>query len=125
MANENRGHITCAFCNARAWIREQTNARGEKSWYYFCDTCGLVQPRKDAWQEWILTHGTIWGPDGDPGESPKPDEPPTPKPEPAEVIEPDTSPAPPLADSIEREHARVQREDEPPADDDDNSYGFL
>ena len=58
MANETIGKVPCAFCESTAPVRK--NAK--RKLYYVCGGCGIVQPNMPRFQEWILEHAKIDGP---------------------------------------------------------------
>lgn len=52
MARENAGHIECPMCHQEAPVRKDKNG----GLYINCNTCGLLQPKLQGGQDYILEH---------------------------------------------------------------------
>ncbi len=60
--NPDAGEVACPFCRHPAPVRKNANQK----LYFNCARCGIVQPALPAFQEWLLEHATLYGPEGKP-----------------------------------------------------------
>lgn len=79
MANDNIGTIHCVFHGGDAFVRE--NIKGKR--YIHCEHCGIIQPTKAPFQQYIEANVTMYGAPaeaqkiggGQPEKAPKVDQP--------------------------------------------------
>lgn len=62
MPKDNIGEVVCQYCNEKAAVRKNQKSR----LYYFCPSCGIVQPSGQSFQNWLLGAAKIYGPEGAP-----------------------------------------------------------
>lgn len=60
--NPDAGEVVCPFDGRTAPVRKNANGK----LYYNCPGCGIVQPALAPFQDWVLDHATLYGPEGKP-----------------------------------------------------------